>query len=283
MGYDLPKCADPCERAARWHGPVPLFDGAGRSRGDSHRALLLAEQWPTTPAVKATFDLAIKGAVAPGTTSDATFAGPLAVHGIGGEALQLLRGSSILGALESKFRRVPFRTTVARETGSGAGGSWIGENLSTPVAATAFDQLSCESYKAATIFVLSNELLQLGNPAAERTVRETMVAMMWTPTSSTRSSGPLAPPCDSRGRTTSHSSPKCSTRSGNAHALRAHMWRRRWDVGDVRRVVQDSPNLLGASGPDRRGRAERARAARPRTRRTGGRMTVQEWADIRNA
>ena len=41
-----------------------------------------------------------------------TFAGPLAVHGIAGEALQLLRGSSILGALESKFRRVPFRTTV---------------------------------------------------------------------------------------------------------------------------------------------------------------------------
>jgi HK97 family phage major capsid protein len=148
----------------------------GESRGDSHRALLLAEQWPTTPTVKATFDLAIKGAVAPGTTSDATFAGPLAVHGIGGEALQLLRGSSILGALESKFRRVPFRTTVARETGSGTGGSWVGEGLSTPVAATAFDALSQEAYKASVIVVLSNELLRLGDPAAERSVRESVIA-----------------------------------------------------------------------------------------------------------
>ena len=88
----------------------------------------------------------------------------------------MLRGSSILGALESKFRRVPFRTTVARETGTGTGGAWVGENLSTPVAATAFDTLSQEAYKASVIVVLSHELLQLGNPAAERTVRETTVA-----------------------------------------------------------------------------------------------------------
>ena len=44
------------------------------------------------------------------------------------------------------------------------------------MAATAYDAVSQEAYKASVIVVLSNELLQLGNPAAERTVRETMVA-----------------------------------------------------------------------------------------------------------
>ena len=80
---------------------------------------------------------------------------------------------SILGALEGKFRRVPFRTTVSRETKTGTGGAWVAEGASTPVAATAYDTLGQEAYKSEVIVVLSNELLQLGNPAAERTVRQT--------------------------------------------------------------------------------------------------------------
>jgi HK97 family phage major capsid protein len=88
----------------------------------------------------------------------------------------LQRGASILGALEGKFRRVPFRTNVARETGSGTGGSWVGEGLSTPVAATAYGTLIQEAYKAQVIVVLSNELLRLGDPASERTVRQTVTA-----------------------------------------------------------------------------------------------------------
>jgi HK97 family phage major capsid protein len=90
--------------------------------------------------------------------------------------LQLQRDASILGALEGRFRRVPFRTHVARETGTGTGGAWVAEGASTPVAATAYDTLSQEAYKAQTIVALSNELLQLGNPAAERTVRQTVTA-----------------------------------------------------------------------------------------------------------
>jgi HK97 family phage major capsid protein len=126
--------------------------------------------------VKATLELLTKAAVAPATTSDATWAGPLAAHGIAGEALTLLRGASILGMLEGKFRRVPFRTHVARETGTGTGGAWVAEGNSTPAEATALDTVSQEAYKAQTIVVLSTELLQIGNPAAERTVRETTIA-----------------------------------------------------------------------------------------------------------
>ena len=109
----------------------------GDSRGDTHKALMVAERWRDTPQVKATLDLQLKAVVAPATTSDATWAGPLAAHGIASEALQLQRGASILGALEGKVRRVPFRTHVARETGTGTGGAWVAEGNSTLVVATA--------------------------------------------------------------------------------------------------------------------------------------------------
>jgi HK97 family phage major capsid protein len=100
----------------------------------------------------------------------------LAVYGISAEALTLLRGASIIGALEGKIRRVPFRVKVARETGTGTSGAWIGEGLSTPVAAAAYDTMTQEAYKAGKIVVLSTELLRLGNPDVERTMRETVIA-----------------------------------------------------------------------------------------------------------
>jgi HK97 family phage major capsid protein len=148
----------------------------GASGGDSLQQHMLAEKFLDSPQVKATLEWRTKAAVAAGTTTDATWAGPLAPYGIAKELLTLLRGASILGQLENRFRRVPFRVKVARETGSGTGGAWVGHGLSTPVAATAYDTLSQEAYKAQKIVVLSNELLLLGNPDAERAVRDTVVA-----------------------------------------------------------------------------------------------------------
>lgn len=60
------------------------------------------------------------------------------------------------------------------ETGTGRGGAWVGEGLSTPVAATAYDTLTQEAYKAGKIVVLSDELRKVGDPDAERSVRETV-------------------------------------------------------------------------------------------------------------
>jgi hypothetical protein len=44
----------------------------GESRGDTHKALMIADRLRDTPAVKATLDLRLKTAAEPGTTSDAT-------------------------------------------------------------------------------------------------------------------------------------------------------------------------------------------------------------------
>ena len=148
-----------------------------KSIGDTKTGLDMAEQLRETPQVYACLqdELETKAAVAPGTTTDATFAGPLAAYGIAGEALQLLRGASIIGQLEPKMRRVPFRVTVPKATGTGTNAAWIGQNLSTPVAATAYSSITQDLYKCGVITVLSKELVKIGNPDSERTVRETVV------------------------------------------------------------------------------------------------------------
>lgn len=147
------------------------------SNGDAYAALALAERLKDSPTVYATLEaLNTKSAVSAGTTTDSTWAGPLATYGVASEALALLRGASIIGQMESRMRRVPFRTKVPRETGTGTGGAWIGQGLATPVAATAYDTLTQEVFKSGVIVALSRELLNIGDPAAERTVRETVIA-----------------------------------------------------------------------------------------------------------
>jgi len=136
-------------------------------------AVEISRQWHTTPNVTAALEA--KSTIAAGTTTDATWAAPIASYGIASEALTLLRGASILGALEPRMRRVPFRTKVPRETGTGTGGAWIGQGLTTPMAKTAYDTVTQDVYKAGVIVALSKELLQLSDPAAERAVRDTVV------------------------------------------------------------------------------------------------------------
>jgi hypothetical protein len=75
----------------------------GESRGDSHRALIVAERWRDTPQVKATFELSTKAAVAPGTTFDATFAGPFARTCIASEASHCSAAARFSGRLKASF------------------------------------------------------------------------------------------------------------------------------------------------------------------------------------
>lgn len=148
------------------------------SRGDSLSAQVISEAWLDTPQVRATLELEAKATVLPGTTTDATFAGPLAAFGIASEAIALERGLSIVGQLIGKMRRVPFRVKVPVETGAGTGGSWTKEGDPIPVGKTAYVSLSQEVYKASVIVVLSKELLLVGHPDAEATVRATTAAGM---------------------------------------------------------------------------------------------------------
>jgi hypothetical protein len=137
-----------------------------------------ASVWRSTPQVLECIreEYYTKAAVPPGTSVDAVWAAPLSTYGIASEALALLRDISIIGQLEGKMRRVPLKTKVPRETGAGTSGAWIGEGFSTPLAVTAYDTVTQEQYKAGRIVALTKELLKVGNPDAELTVRTTVIA-----------------------------------------------------------------------------------------------------------
>ena len=143
--------------------------------GDRYQAVMLAKEFRDTPQVSAAIEaLQTKTAVSPLTLASATAAGPLAPYGIFTDALSLPRGPSVVGQLAAKFRRAPFRVTVPRETGNGIGGGWIREGLATPLTLTRYDTVTVEAYKFIGLAALSRELLLIGNPAAEKTVIDTV-------------------------------------------------------------------------------------------------------------
>ena len=90
------------------------------ARGDVYTELALAEKFKDSPTVHATIELQTKAAVRSGMTSDATGQDRWRVYGVAAEALTLLRGASIIGALESKMRRVPFQNEGAARDGHAA-------------------------------------------------------------------------------------------------------------------------------------------------------------------
>ena len=69
--------------------------------GDLFRELAFAERSPRHTHVVETLKLATKASVPAGSTTDASWAAPLSAYAISSEALVIMRGMSILGALES--------------------------------------------------------------------------------------------------------------------------------------------------------------------------------------
>ena len=80
-----------------------LVMALAHSHGDAYRAQLVAEYWRDSPEVTATLESwRIKAAVPAGSTTDSTWASPLALHGISSEALAIMRGLSVVGSLEGE-------------------------------------------------------------------------------------------------------------------------------------------------------------------------------------
>lgn len=139
--------------------------------GDDGRAAeYAAKRWDdSTPEVS----LYLKAAVAPGTATDATWAGPLVNQGIAKDFIELLRPATILGKIAG-LRTVPFNTKVPSQTAGGTYG-WVGESKPKPVTKLAFSSVALTYAKAAGIIVLTKELIKLSNPDAEMLVRNDMI------------------------------------------------------------------------------------------------------------
>ena len=144
------------------------------SKGDSYQALEHSKKWKdSTPEV----ELMVKAAVAAGTTTDATWAGPLAVtQPLVDEFLELLRPRTLIGRIPG-MKRVPFNVSISSQTTGGTYG-WVGQNKPKPVTKADYATVSLAFAKAAGIIVLTEELVKLSTPSAEGLVREEMIAGM---------------------------------------------------------------------------------------------------------
>jgi len=149
-----------------------------RGKGDSYQTLQHARSWSDTPEVEQMIQHMWneKAAVAPGTTTDATWAGPLAVRQPIAEFLELLRARTLLGQIQG-FRQVPFNVSVGSQTGGGTY-AWVGQGLAKPVTAAAYAAVTLDFAKAAGIIVISMELAKLSTPSAEGLVREELLGGM---------------------------------------------------------------------------------------------------------
>lgn len=167
----------------------PLKDGLamaqvvkflGRAQGNRFEALELAK---AAQGVDARVVGVLKAAVAAGTTSNATWAGPLVgdESSVYADFVEFLRPQTILGRFGAgnipSLRRVPFRTALLGQTSGGAG-YWVGEGAAKGLTKFDFSRTTLEPLKVANIAVVTEELLRDSSPSADMLIRDQLVAAL---------------------------------------------------------------------------------------------------------
>lgn len=120
----------------------------------------------------------LKAAVAAGTTTDPTWAGPLVDYQtFAGDFIEFLRPTTILGkfganGIPSLFN-VPFNIKIPAQT-SGGSAYWVGEGKPKPLTKFDFSQIELRWAKIASIAVLTEELVRFSNPSADTLVRNAL-------------------------------------------------------------------------------------------------------------
>lgn len=154
----------------------------GVAKGDHAKAFRLAEMhYPNTESVVKTLKHQADGAdlrqmfmqkatVPAGTTTDSTWAAPLAeAQNWGGDFVNFLRPRTLIG--QAQFRPVPFNVSIGGQTSGGTAG-WVGQGKSKPVTKFDFIRYTTLYTKVAALSVLTKELMRLSDPAAETMVRD---------------------------------------------------------------------------------------------------------------
>jgi hypothetical protein len=156
----------------------------GVAKGDHAKAFRLAEQhYPQSESIVKTLKAQSEGAdlgemfkqkatVPAGTTTDSTWAAPLAyAETWGGDFVNYLRPRTLIG--QAQFRGVPFNVRIGGQT-SGGSANWVGQGKSKPV--TKFDYIAYTTgyTKVASISVITKELMRLSDPSAETLVRDSL-------------------------------------------------------------------------------------------------------------
>lgn len=144
------------------------------AKGNYAQAVEYAKQWDTsTPEV----GLALKTAIAAGTTTDSTWAGPLVyAQDFPAAFLDYLRPQTIIGQM-SGISPVPFNIRYGIQNG-GSTVAWVGQGAPKPVSKLSFTSGSLGFAKAAGIVVITQELARFSSPSAELKVRDDLTKQM---------------------------------------------------------------------------------------------------------
>src|SRR5688572_13652150 len=114
----------------------------------------------------------MKATVAAGTTTDSTWAAPLAaVNTFAGDFIEYLRPRTLVG--QANFRRVPFNVRINGQTSGGTAG-WVGQGKAKPVTKFDYNATTIPFTKIAAIAVLTQELARFSDPSAESMVRDSL-------------------------------------------------------------------------------------------------------------
>jgi hypothetical protein len=154
----------------------------GVAKGNHAVAFQLAEKhYPSSESVVRTLKAQAEGAdigqmlfqkatVPAGTTTDSTWAAPLAyVETWAGDFVTYNRPRTLIG--QARFRPVPFNVRIGGQT-SGGSANWVGQGKSKPVTKFDFTAYTTAYTKIAAISVVTKELLRLSDPSAELLVRD---------------------------------------------------------------------------------------------------------------
>ena len=154
----------------------------GVAKGNHAVAFQLAEKhYPNSESVVRTLKAQAEGAdigqmlfqkatVPAGTTTDSTWAAPLAyVETWAGDFVTYNRPRTLIG--QARFRPVPFNVRIGGQT-SGGSANWVGQGKSKPVTKFDFTAYTTAYTKIAAISVVTKELLRLSDPSAELLVRD---------------------------------------------------------------------------------------------------------------
>lgn len=135
----------------------------GVQRGEFKSAIEIArERFPHDSRLT----LALKAAVAPATTTDATWAAPLVYAETVADFVNYLRPRTIIGQFGQNgvpsLRAVPFNSRTISQTSGGAGW-WVGQAKPKPVTKFDYAAATLGPAKVAALTVLAEELMRFGN------------------------------------------------------------------------------------------------------------------------
>jgi hypothetical protein len=152
----------------------------GRDEAASHIAKLRWGEDSVTAKVLSAgasqvFEMVAKAAVAGGTTATGSWAAEIvSAESAATEFFSVVRQRSLIGRIEG-LRRIPLRTRLVTAA-SGFAAAWVGEGKAVPLSAATYDEDTLPPRKLAALCVVSNELLESADPAAEQMIRNDLIA-----------------------------------------------------------------------------------------------------------